>query len=108
MLAKPITINNDFKDLFFFFDEIYRKELTIQGKKTVVFADGIIPGEGTSASDNNSDDDDQFSTKKMIARSKHKKRIKSQSGGSSSFGVASLSISNKENALDKKVKMLWK
>lgn len=38
-----------------------------------MFADGILPGEGTSASENNSDGD-EFSTKKAIARSKNKKR----------------------------------
>lgn len=67
----------------------------------MVFADGILPGEGTSASENNSDGD-EFSTKKAIARSKNKKRNARNTASSICSNDVNGAI-DKENSDEKKV-----
>lgn len=74
---------------------------SVKHRKKVVFADGIVPGEGTSASENNSDGD-EFSTKKAIARSKNKKRNARNTAGSATAHNVN-SVIDTENSDEKKV-----
>lgn len=83
----------------FAYQSIFR-ELTTHRKKIVVFADGIMPGEGTSASENSSDGD-EFSTKRAIARSKNRKRNPRNSPSISPNDINS--AIDKENSDENKV-----
>lgn len=67
-------------------------------KKAVVFADGVLPGHGTSASeDSGGDDEDEMSTKNLIARSKNKKR---KPKASFDMLADALPLTDKENLED--------
>lgn len=67
----------------------------------MVFADGILPGDGTSASETNSDGD-EFSTKRAIARSKNKKR-NARNATSGAYVNDINNVIDKENSDEKKV-----
>lgn len=81
------------------------REANQRFNKKVVFADGIIPGEGTSASENNTDDDEDnvsnFGKKKLSTKQKHKKRARNSSSGNS----ASCQDSNASMLTDKENKV---
>lgn len=72
-------------------------------RKVVVFADGIAPGEGTSASENSSfeDDNNPLKSKKLSTRAKNKKSSKNSTSPPSNDMVNSFLC--KENAFDLKV-----
>lgn len=72
-------------------------------KKSVVFADGILPGHGTSASDDTSESDsDEMSTKKLIARSRNKKKMARMNAAESMVNNQSIHSIDKEN-IDEKI-----
>lgn len=69
-------------------------------RKAVLFADGVAPGDGTSASDNSSnEDDDVLKSKKLQSRAKNKKHSKNSPTPSDSVN----SFLGKENSFDFKV-----
>lgn len=95
--------NNSFApNVDFFPSKIFRD--STNRKKNVVFADGIVPGEGTSASESSSDGD-EFSTKRAIARSKNKKRNARAISNSISANDINIAI-DKENADEKNVNVI--
>lgn len=84
-------------------------------KKSVVFADGIHPGEGTSASENEEGQSDNTAgapgasksakkkriKKKLLSRSKHSKRNKTSIKNSIAVSQQNLALlTNKENFME--------
>lgn len=90
-----------------FFCFILCRERNAQKRRGVLFADGVVPGEGTSASDDsgNEDVDNVSKPKKLSARAKGKKSAKHMASPPFSTAPTSMMFLEKENSFETKVNL---
>lgn len=81
------------------------REQNAQKRRGVLFADGVVPGEGTSASDDsgNEDVDNVSKPKKLSARAKGKKNAKHTASPPFSTAPTSMTFLEKDNSIEIKV-----
>lgn len=84
---------------------IHCREQNAQKRRGVLFADGVIPGEGTSASEESAieDDDNIAKPKKLSSRAKGKKNAKDMALPTFSTVPSSMMFLEKENSFEIKV-----
>lgn len=97
----PTLFNCHFPSFFFC------REQNAQKRRSVLFADGVVPGEGTSASDDsgNEDADIVSKPKKLSARAKGKKSAKHMASPPFSTAPTSMMFLEKENSFETKVNL---
>lgn len=76
-------------------------------RRSVLFADGVAPGNGTSASESDADDNNMNKSKKLSARAKTQKNRKNNATASAISNEPAPSFLEKENMLDAKVRVLF-
>lgn len=82
----------------------FRRDLNVQKRRSVLFADGIAPGDGTSASENSENEDDNLTKpKKLSARGKHRQNPKDTTTMSSFTTETTAMFLEKENLLETSV-----
>lgn len=82
---------------------LFRRDSNVPKRRSVLFADGIAPGDGTSASENSENEDDNLiKPKKLSARGKQRQNTKDMAMPPFANETTSLFL-EKENSLETRV-----